>query len=164
MSDVCVRDVVAGDLPAVLALNASAVPHVNGVSLGFLERFVETGFYFRVATLDDVIVGFLLGLTAPTDYGSPNFLAFRRWFSNFVYVDRIVVDQYARRGGLAHRLYADLERKSRVVAPLLTCEVNLRPHNAASLRFHAREGFAQVGTQKTDNGRKTVALLMKHLR
>ncbi len=43
--------------------------------------------------------------------------------------------------------------------PVLTCEVNVRPRNEPSLRFHHSIGFREVGQQDTDGGNKTVSLL-----
>ncbi|NNE42793.1 MAG: GNAT family N-acetyltransferase, partial [Gemmatimonadetes bacterium] len=48
-------------------------------------------------------------------------------------------------------------------APMITCEVNTRPRNDGSLRFHARLGFREVGTQETEGGAKAVSLLEKRL-
>ena len=42
---------------------------------------------------------------------------------------------------------------------MLCCEVNVRPRNDASLRFHHSIGFREVGQQDTDGGNKTVSLL-----
>ena len=44
-------------------------------------------------------------------------------------------------------------------APVLLCEVNVRPRNDASLHFHHSIGFREVGQQDTDGGAKTVSLL-----
>ena len=109
------------------------------------------------------VVGFLVGLTPEVSYDSPNFLKFREWFTDFVYVDRIAVAESARRMGVARLLYGDVERYARSLASRIACEVNLRPRNAGSLTFHRRLGFAQIGTQKTEGGSKTVALLVKPL-
>ena len=43
----------------------------------------------------------------------------------------------------------------------VTCEVNLEPPNPASLAFHARLGFRQVGEQVTKGGSVRVALLAR---
>lgn len=161
MAHIRLRPVAEADLAAVLAINEQSVPHVNSVPLDTLRRFASCAGHFRVATVADVVVGFLIGLTRDTPYDSPNFLTFRRWFPEFVYIDRIAVERRARAGGVGRALYGDVERYATAVAPLLTCEVNLRPHNPASLAFHRRMGFSQVGTQQTDGGRTTVALLMK---
>ena len=163
MAHIRLRPVAESDLAAVLAINEQSVPHVNSVSLDTMRRFASCAGYFRVATVDEAVVGFLIGLTRDTPYDSPNFLTFRRWFPEFVYVDRIAVAQSARVGGVGRALYDDVERFATALAPLLTCEVNLRPPDPDSLAFHRRMGFSQVGTQQTDGGRKTVALLMKRV-
>ena len=61
------------------------------------------------------------------------------------------------------RCAAELERRIAGSTPWLLCEVNVRPLNAGSLRFHHRIGFTEVGQQDTDGGRKTVSLLAKPL-
>jgi predicted GNAT superfamily acetyltransferase len=42
----------------------------------------------------------------------------------------------------------------------MSCEVNVKPPNDASMQFHLARGFRQVGTLSHDNGRKQVALLV----
>ena len=48
-------------------------------------------------------------------------------------------------------------------APVLTCEVNLRPPNEGSIAYHERHGFKRVGTQETEGGSKEVAMMEKRL-
>jgi predicted GNAT superfamily acetyltransferase len=43
----------------------------------------------------------------------------------------------------------------------MACEYNLRPKNEVSRQFHRRYGFKEVGTQETENGKKTVSLQIK---
>lgn len=162
------RDARPGDLDRVAALNAAAVPHVNGVPRELFERFRREAAYFRVADRggDDEgiggIAGFLVALDPDTDYDSPNFLWFRERHESFLYIDRIVVDAAARGLGLGTLFYRDLEREARERGvPRLTCEVNLRPPNAGSLRFHERFGFERVGRQETEGGVKEVALMVR---
>lgn len=61
--------------------------------------------------------------------------------------------------GVGYALYDDLRRRVGGDTPRIVCEVNIRPLNARSLRFHARFGFQPVGTQDTEHGRKTVQLM-----
>ncbi len=65
---------------------------------------------------------------------------------------------------IGQRLYRDLEDFARPVAPTMTCEVNLRPPNPDSLRFHRQFGFVEVGRQETEGGAKEVVLMEKELR
>ena len=161
MTQLTIRDVRPDDLSAVRDINEASVPHVNSVSLAMMRRLHAMAAYFRVATFDGRVVGFLIGLTPEAPYDSPNFRKFRVWFPAFVYIDRVAVTDAARGRGVGRALYEDLQGFARSVAPLVTCEVNLLPHNGTSLAFHRRLGFSQAGTQKTDGGAKTVALLTK---
>jgi len=91
------------------------------------------------------------------------------WFSgrypDFVYLDRVVVDAPYRSQRLGEALYREVERRilEDGKTSLFTCEVNLRPRNDGSLRFHARLGFEQVGEQESKPG-LVVAMLAKRLR
>ena len=81
----------------------------------------------------------------------------------FGYVDRVAVASAAQRLGIASRLYEDYASTLRGFAPVMTCEVNLRPPNAGSLTYHEIHGFVRVATQETEGGRKEVALMEKRL-
>lgn len=151
------------ELPLLLALNQDALPHVNSLDLEDVTWFSRHCAYFRALFHQGAPLGFLGAMTPDCDYQSPNFLWFRSRFSGFVYIDRVIVAPQAQRRGVASRLYQDLESWARTRAPLVACEVNLQPPNPGSLAFHVRRGFRQVGTQQTDNGAKTVALLLKKL-
>ena len=159
-----VRPVRQGDLEALVLLNNAAVPAVNALRREDFERFMATVPHFRVAELDEAAVGLMIALGPGLDYDSPNYRWFERRYDAFLYVDRIVVDQAARSAGIGALLYADLEAAARDGGvPRLACEVNLRPANDRSLRFHERLGFRGVGTQDTENGRKTVQLMAREL-
>jgi uncharacterized protein len=64
-----------------------------------------------------------------------------------------------RRFGVGRALYAELVRRFTGIRPVILCEVNVRPRNEVSLRFHDGLGFREVGRQDTDGGAKTVSLL-----
>jgi len=90
-----------------------------------------------------------------------------RWFCNryddFAYVDRIAVAEFARRYGLASKLYRDFANSVPESVGVMTCEVNLKPPNETSMRFHEKLGFRQVGSLTFDNGEKEVAMLLRDL-
>jgi len=151
------------DYPEILAINESALPHVNRISVDDLARFAAQSHYFVVARDEGRIVGFLLAFSERAEYDSPNFLWFRDRYPRFVYIDRIVVTPSLRRSGIGRLLYADLESVASAHAPDLTCEVNLDPPNPGSLLFHERSGFIEVGRQHTGGGEKYVCLMAKDL-
>ncbi|MGE4618608.1 MAG: GNAT family N-acetyltransferase, partial [Planctomycetota bacterium] len=70
----------------------------------------------------------------------------RRYFDNYAYVDRVAIDQAARRCGMGVAFYAWLEawaRSARLSS--IVCEVNLEPRNESSIDFHHACGFREVG-------------------
>jgi predicted GNAT superfamily acetyltransferase len=158
-----ITDVESTDLPGVLALNEASVPHVSSVSAAEMRWFSEHAHYFRIARIDRQLAGFLIGLRPGLSYMSPNY----RWFcdrhADFAYIDRVAVSESARRQQVASSLYKDFADSLNGQVRILTCEVNLRPANDASMHFHKRQGFLQVATQETDGGNKEVALMEKNL-
>jgi len=158
------RDITPTDLAELHRLNQANVPAVSSIDAEQLDWFFRHGDYFRVAELDGAIAGFLLGLLPGRDYASVNYGWFNARYADFLYIDRLAVATDRRRRGIASALYADVERHAlSLAAPLLACEVNLRPRNEASLLFHERHGFAEVGQQETEGGSKRVSLMIKPL-
>jgi len=156
---VVIRPVVPADLPALVAINDAAEPAVPVTPEADLRALVAHSSLALVAD-DGEPVGFLLALPPGRDYASENY----RWFSarseSFLYVDRIVLAPRLRRQGVGARLYAEVFRAAaQAGAREVYCEVNVRPANPASLAFHARLGFAEVGRQETKGGAVEVALL-----
>ena len=156
-------DVQWQQLPEVLALNEQEEPHVGKVDLGQMQWFATNAAYFRVAMSGDRLAAFLIGLRPGSLYQSPNYRWFSDRYKDFAYVDRVAVASAFRRHGLASQLYDDFAASVPASVTLMACEVNVRPANDESMRFHERLGFRQVGTQETENGAKEVALLVKSL-
>jgi len=163
MSSVQIRDVRTDELEHLLELNQSNQPHVSSISLKDLDHLHSEAMYFRLAESNGQMAGFLIAFDPAADYDSPNFLWFRGRYKTFAYIDRIIVAPEARRKGIAFRLYKDLEMlaKERRI-PIMACEYNLLPRNEVSRLFHQKYGFEEVGTQETENGKKTVSLQIKH--
>lgn len=158
---ITVRRVEASDLVDILRLNEAAVPAVNSIDLVQMRWFAEQAAYFGVALRHGGVAGFLVGMRPGTDYASPNYRWFCGRYEEFGYIDRVAIAEDARRLGLATRLYRDFEASLPPTVERLTCEVNIVPPNESSMRFHTDYGFRSVGEQTLENGRKTVALLVK---
>ena len=153
------RPVVSADLPAVLRLNSAAVPAVNDIGPDQMQWFADHAAYFNVADSRHGILAFLIGMRPGTAYASPNYRWFCERYDDFGYVDRIAVASTARRLGLATAMYRDFEAALPEQVRIMACEVNVRPTNESSMRFHERYGFRQVASQVIDEGAKEVALL-----
>lgn len=158
-----IRDIVEPDLGTVLQLNQSELPHVGSIDLQKMRWFAANAAYFRVVCADDQISAFLVGLRPGTSYESPNYRWFCDRYPDFAYVDRVAVADFARRLGLASRLYDDFAAAVPASVRFMTCEVNIVPPNESSMQFHQRLGFRQVGSQITEDGSKEVAMLAKEL-
>lgn len=155
------RDVEEQDIDQIVLMNRAAVPAVNDISADDFRWFKDHASYFRVAVDDnqEQPVGLLVVLEPGRDYASANYQWFCARYDSFAYVDRIVIDQSCRGGGVGSLLYNDLMAWAQTVVPRVTCEVNKRPPNPQSMGFHERFGFVEVGEQETEGGAKTVALL-----
>ncbi|MGI9248585.1 MAG: GNAT family N-acetyltransferase [Woeseiaceae bacterium] len=151
--------VTADDLDEVLHLNEVSVPHVSRIDLEKMRWFANHAHYFRVVKQEGQLAGFLIGLRAGLPYDSPNYRWFSENYDDFGYVDRVAVAPTAWRLGIASRLYRDFAATLRGSVDVMTCEVNIRPPNESSMRYHEHHGFARVATQETEGGKKEVALM-----
>lgn len=159
MTAVVLRPVVAADLDVILPMNNAAVPAVGHLETPELAEFADTARWFTVAERPGELIAFLIGLHGPgLDYASLNYRAFcDRYPDGFLYVDRIVVAPTARGTGIGSALYEAFVDFGRADgATVITAEVNVRPRNDGSLRFHRNFGFRPVGEQDTDGGAKRV--------
>ena len=114
---------------------------------------------------EEIVQGFCITFASgiQRDLGV-NYAWFSARYPDFVYLDRVVIDAPFRSGGRGAALYTEVERRIRDEGrtSLFTCEVNLRPRNDGSLRFHERLGFEHVGEQESKPG-LVVAMLAKRL-
>ncbi len=160
-----IRDLSRDDWTGVLTLNNAAAPAVNELAPAELEWLAGVAAHGLVAEVPGAPepAGFCLTMGPGLSYESLNYRWFSTRYESFTYLDRIVVDPSHRGSGIGAALYAELERRIAGRTPWLLCEVNVRPLNAGSLRFHQRIGFTEVGQQDTDGGAKRVSLLAKPL-
>lgn len=148
----------------MLALNNGALPAVSALDGEGLVALVEECSHAIVAVAGDGSVGgFCITFRRGASYESVNYRWFSERYDAFEYLDRIVVAPSERGSGIGAAIYSELERRIAGAVPWLLCEVNVKPLNAGSLRFHRRIGFAEVGQQDTDAGAKRVSLLAKPL-
>jgi len=147
--------------PAVLALNNAHAIELSRLDADQLRVLIKGAFYARrIGEIDAVLLAFDEGMT----YDSPNYRWFRARYRRFVYVDRVVVAESARRRGHARQLYVDLfEHARRAGHDIVGCEVNHDPPNPASDAFHAALGFEEVGRGSVHGTGKTVRYLVRPL-
>lgn len=156
---IIVVDLMPAHLSQVLTINQASRPAVGDLDQDRLAELVGWSAHARGVIKDGELVGYLLALEPGAPYRSVNYQYFETHLDDHVYVDRIAVAPGHRDGGIGEALYRDLF--ARVPGRAVSCEVNVVPMNAGSLRFHTRLGFASVGQQATEGGKKRVSLLVR---
>lgn len=158
-----IRDISEADYPAVLDLNMESVHFLSPLSRERLERLLAQSAYHKVLEKDGRIAAFLVAFLAEAEYDSPNFLWLKNRCTSFLYIDRLVVRSDCRGIGIGTDLYRDLfSHAGAINIPRITCEVDIQPPNPASLRFHRRWGFQEIGSQWTPDGNKKVLFMEKY--
>ena len=145
----------------VLALNNAHAIELSRLDADQLRVLIRGAFYARrIGEIDAVLLAFDEGMM----YDSPNYRWFCARYRRFVYVDRVVVAESARRRGYARQLYVDLFEHARWAGhDIVGCEVNHDPPKPASDAFHAALGFTEVGRALIHQTGKTVRYLVRAL-
>ncbi len=159
--EIVIRDVDAVDYSAVMALNQQGIPQVNRLTLETVRWFARNAVYFRVAEAQEKLTGFLIAITADCSYQSQYFQWFTERYTRFLYIDRVVVAEWARGQRVAWKLYKDVEQRAQELSLPLVTDVYSNPANDISLMFHKNYGFRIVGNQWVENGTKEVAKFEK---
>jgi len=159
-TDVSFRPIDHSDLTILRVINNDAYPAVPRATGEEMAALAEKASWGVVAHSGDDIAGFVMCFSPGADYDSENYRFFESNFDSHFYIDRIVIAKPFRGGGLGAALYAQVfdEATSRG-ARHVTCEVNLDPPNPASIAFHRKMGFEDVGTQDTKGGSVLVQLM-----
>jgi predicted GNAT superfamily acetyltransferase len=166
MVTMLVRDSAPRDHEAILELNNAASPHVNALTTDAFAWLAANADYFRVAQdplSPDAPIGFVLAMRSGLPYWSLNYRWFSERYDQFLYLDRVVVADGARRRGVGRLLYDDIVAFARGRWPCIALEVNLRPPNPGSLAFHERQGFERVGVREDGPDAHAVVMLRKEL-
>ncbi|GAB4521081.1 MAG: hypothetical protein Tsb0019_22340 [Roseibium sp.] len=158
-SSATIRPFLPGDLSTLLQMNNAAVPAVSDLTAEALLDLISASLACLVAEVNGAPAGFLLCLGEGADYGSPNYAWLSERESHFAYTDRICVADAMRGSGIGDALYSALFERFAGSGRCFLCEVNARPANPGSLRFHSRLGFEEIGT--ADHGDKAVVFLKR---
>ena len=160
---IILRPAQPADYERIYSINEDAAPAVSNITMDELRELAAMCCDFSVALADETIAGFMMAMHEGQPYESLNYRWFAEHYDKFVYVDRIAVAPEFKGRGVGRMLYANFEAFAQKHAPVLTCEVNVRPRNDESLAFHAMLGFVEVGQQDTEGGKKRVSLMIKRI-
>ena len=159
MPDIRIRDAGADDASTILALNDVAVQHTSAMDAYRLQELQTMASCNWLVTVDGSVAGFLLAMRERAGYANPNYAFFAARYPVFLYIDRIVIAPEHAGLKLGTRLYEALfERARSQRVPVICCEYNIEPPNEPSRRFHDKFGFAEIGSQLLEGGRKRVSL------
>lgn len=136
---------------------------MNALAAEEFAWIVERAAYFRVTEDAQGITGFVICVPSGLEYWSENYKWFTARYADFLYLDRVVVAERARRAGTGRALYEDMHRAAAGRWMRVTLEVNLRPPNPVSIAFHERMGYRPVGVREYDDGAKAVQMYDREL-
>ena len=155
METLTIRIARPNDFEQILTINTEGYPGVSPLILAELNLVRELSPYFGVAEHASQVVGYIITYRADQEYDGDEFNWFKQNFSDFLYIDQIAIAASARRLQVGTQLYRHIEQVAQELElTSLVCEVNLEPPNPMSLSFHSRQGFGEVGTMATQDGRR----------
>ncbi|ROS73532.1 GNAT family N-acetyltransferase [Cellulomonas sp. PhB143] len=161
--DVVVRKARDEDLARIVELNNASTPAVPETGARDMRELVEASTLTLVAAEpgSDEALGFLVAFDGGLDdFDAENYAWFEERGFDHYYVDRIVVGDGARGRGVGQRFYEEIFAVAKAEGrESVTCEVNIDPMNAGSLRFHGRLGFEGRGEQRIHEDTVTVRKL-----
>jgi predicted GNAT superfamily acetyltransferase len=160
---IMIRDVQEHELDAILAMNNAAGSGILPMNKTQIHYFWKHADYFRVAESDSCLVGFLVALDQNATYESSNFHWFKERYTQFIYVDRIVIAKGQRNTGIGRLIYADVLSFAEVRAPAIVAEVFMEQSTHPALLFHGGFGFHEVGQHQLQGNPLRAVMLFKEL-
>ncbi len=143
----------------ILELNEELVHFLAPMDDSLLVDLIRDAVMFKVVEVEGEFAAFIIVLDESADYDSPNFLWFKEEYSEFYYVDRVVISPKFHGQGIGKVIYEDViaTAKSKGISKV-TAEIDYKPANPVSLSFHKNMGFKEVGRQEVYSGAKVVSL------
>ena len=156
---ILIRDAEPRDYDFILNVNEVNVEVLSPMPMERMLWLRDMCDMFVVAEVDGVAAAFLMAMREGQPYDSENYVWFSRKYPEFLYIDRIVIDEPYRSMGLGRMLYdAVKKRAAQSGLNVVTCEVDTIPYNGPSLKFHEAMGFKEVGEQIIRGGAIKVSL------
>src|SRR4051812_8012004 len=90
---VSLRPLTATDIPRIVELNDAAYPAVPITSQQEMTELLDLAGFTFAAVEGDELQGFLIGMTPGSSYASENYRYFDGRGTDYLYIDRIVIDQ-----------------------------------------------------------------------
>jgi len=144
-----IRKATENDLDRILELNNKESMWVGGEATKEEIAAYQPMGEFLVSEESGLINGFIIALRQDIAYHSKYFQWFKERVPEFIYIDRVVVDEKARGKGIGTGLYNYfIEKRNKLP---IVCEVKIRPEiNLESVNFHENRGFREMGVLSPD--------------
>ena len=157
--DIVIRNARPEDYDFILKVNEVNVEVLSPMPMERMLWLKEMSDMFVVAEVNGELAAFLIAIREGQPYDSENYVWFSEKYPQFLYIDRIVIDEPFRAAGLGRALYqAVKDRAIETGVKVVTCEVDTIPYNETSLKFHEAMGFREVGEQIIRGGAIMVSL------
>lgn len=157
--DIVIRNARPEDYDFILKLNEVNVEVLSPMPMERMLWLKEMSDMFVVAEVNGELAAFLIAIREGQPYDSENYVWFSEKYPQFLYIDRIVIDEPFRAAGLGRALYQVVkDRAIETGVKVVTCEVDTIPYNETSLKFHEAMGFREVGEQIIRGGAIKVSL------
>jgi predicted GNAT superfamily acetyltransferase len=150
------------DAKLLLEINNAAVPSVNELTLTKAEWKIAHLVTPGLALLDGKPAGVVAVFGDDSGYDSDYFRWFSARYENFLYIDRVIVADWARGQGVARALYEAVDRVAQERRLAIVADVYSQPPNEPSLALHRALGYQEVGSQYFPDIRKLCAKFMKY--
>lgn len=159
-TNLVIRPATEEDADYILRVNRENVEFLAPMDRQKLAYFRKVTELLLIVEAGGLPVAFLIALREGVpDYNSENYRWFSKQYEKFLYVDRIVIDRGFRQNGIGRALYHYVKQYAEnTEVPFITAEIDIEPYNEASLKFHSKMGFREVGTQYVRNGSIRVSL------
>ena len=150
-------EIVNDYVEACHILNQNNVPEVGDRPLDEFKLLVENSDYNCCIVKNKTVVGFVIcfqdnktSTSFLTEQNHKNFIEIQRKVNNFLYIDRIAVNENYRGQSIGKEIYQHVEKFAIVNnIEFLTAEINILPKkNEISFKFHEKNGFMEFSTKK----------------
>ena len=106
--NVVIRDVNDDDILVMLEINEQGLPGTGKVDIEQLSKLREISEFTIGAYENGKMIGFVICLLPKQDYASLNYAWFNERYDDFIYVDRIAVEQSRRNHQVGTKLYSQV--------------------------------------------------------
>jgi len=169
LSKFTIRQVEESDFASIKWLNDEFQHYTSALDKSQIRELNDLSAYHKLIEVQEdeddskskKVEGFLLVMGPKSGFDSEYYKWFDSRYSDFLYVDRIVVDGDTHNEGLGRMLYEDLFEFAKAQGfSQICCEYNLVPSNKVSAKFHNAFGFSEVGELCNSNNTKVVTMQM----